>query len=333
MKGKNTEISANDIKMAPVAIVIAEGLQEFNIETDLTAAELFDMAAHTFSTALYQSVKAGVAFLAAQVAVNNSEVQPSREQLRQSESTFKSWIKSRGLTEQRVYESIRLAKGYLAIPSEQRKSYLALGKYKAIKLASIEPEAIAELAGKNPDVLDEMALLSREELVKKINNLHANLEIEQSKNKRMVEANTIKRLTSFTPRTEEIRAECLALQLESDLPINSLQKLFYEANENDPDSPEWRLQIEQIWITAHAVAARALDMLQTIKETVRAGDMPERVQGEHILTPEEAERWLLDAPMIANRHEAEKALRKDKRADQKPKGPGRPKGSGKKAEA
>jgi hypothetical protein len=257
--------------------------------------------------------------MAAQEALKFTESDTSDSQ------TFKAWIKSRSLSKQRVYEAIGLAKGYLAIPEAQRRSYLALGKYKAIKLASIEPEALAELAEKDPDALGEMALMSREELVKKIANLKASLETEQSKHKRAVEANESKRLTDFQPRTEEIRAECMALQLEAELPINGLQMLFMEVAEEDRSLPEWKLQMEQVWVTAHVVAARAADMIHSMKSSVRASDMPERAMGPHILTKKEAERWLLSYSTIANRYEAEKALRQAKRDEEKPRGPGRPK--------
>jgi len=307
------------VECMPVGI--AEGLREFGIETDLTAEELFELAIQSYSHSLFLAVKAGVAFMAAQEALKITESDTSDSQ------TFKAWIKSRSLSKQRVYEAIGLAKGFLAIPAAQRKNYLSLGKYKAIKLASIEPEALAELAEKDPDALDEMALMSREELVKKIANLKASLETEQSKHKRAVEANESRRLTDFQPRTEEIRAECMALQLEAELPINGLQMLFMEVVEEDRSQPEWKLQMEQIWVTAHVVAARAADMIHSMKSSVRAGDMPERAMGPHILTKEEAERWLMSYSTIENRYEAEKALRQTKRDEEKPRGRGRPKGS------
>ena len=119
----------------------------------------------------------------------------------------------------------------------------------------------------------------------------------------------------------------MALQLGAELNLNSLQKLFEEVRAEDPSLPEWKLQIEQIWVTAHVVAARALDMVERMKDGVRDGEMPERVMGQHILTPAEAQRWMLDYPMIENRHAADAAARQEKRDAAKPKGPGRPKGS------
>ncbi len=306
---------------------IAAGLQDFGIETDLTAEELFEVATQAFSTSLFMAVKGGMAFMAAQEGLR----------LRLSESgdgeTFKDWIKKNKLTEQRVYEVIKIAKGYLAIPAAQRKSYLSLGKYKALKLASIEPEALAELAEENPQAIGEMALMSRSDMSKRMANLEAQLELEQGKNKRLTENQTKKRLTEFEPRTEEIRHECMALQLEAELPINGLQKLFEEVlNERDFNgTPESSLRVEQVWITANIVASAALDMLTKLGDMAASSsngsDLPQRALGTHILTPEEAQNWLLSRPMIENRHEATKAQRKEAAEAAKPKGRGRPAGS------
>ncbi len=181
-----------------------------------------------------------------------------------------------------------------------------------------------ELEIKTVELAEDVKVLQRRE-----KNYEAEIERAQSQVKRLLESK--KRTTEFLPRTEEIREECMALQLEAELPINTLQKLFEEVRSEDAALPEWRLQIEQVWIAAHVVAARALDMVERMKNDVREGDMPERIQGQHILSPAEAERWMLDYPMIENRHAAEKAARQEKRDAAKPKGPGRPAGSKNKA--
>jgi hypothetical protein len=307
-------------------VALCEGLQDFGIETDLTAEELFDVATQAFSTSLFMAVKSGVAYMAAQEALRNGECDTVA--LDNAEGTFAEWIRKNKLTKERVYEVVRLAKGYLAIPAEQRRSYLTLGKYKALKLASIEPEALAELAEKSPDAIGELALMSRSDMAKQVANLRAQLETEQTRNKRLIESATKKRITEFLPRTEDVRAECLALQTEAELPINALQMLFEEVN-SDMDlvnKSEWNLQVEQIWVTANIVAARALDMIARIDEASTLA-LPNRISGQHIMTLAETERWLLDAPMLINKHEAVKAMRQTKRDETQPKGRGRPAGS------
>lgn len=301
---------------------IAKGLQEFGIETDLTAEELFDVATQAFSTSLFQAVKAGVAYMAAQQALKITDC--NTVVVAGSKKTFISWIEAKKLTEARVYEVIRIAKGYLAIPVAQRKSYLALGKYKAIKLASIEPEALAELADKNPEALDEMALMSRSELAKRIANLSAQLEMEQAKTKRLTEVSRSTRLNiQLEGRTEDVRAECMALQLGAELHLNSLRKLF---EETDAQAPEGTLQVEHLWVVANTLAARTADLLEFMAARVPEG-MPERPMSRHLLSPEEAQRWLFDYPLIENRFAAEAAVRESRRDMARPRGPGRPVGS------
>ena len=176
---------------------------------------------------------------------------------------------------------------------------------------------------------EEVATLKRRE-----KNYEAELERSQLQIKRLSESK--KRLTDFEPRTEEIRQECMALQLEAELPINSLQKLFEEVVAESNTTPESRLRIEQVWVAANIVAASALDTLAKICDfaasTPDGNDLPVRALGPHILTPQEAEHWLLSRPMIENRHAAEKALRQEKREANKPQGRGRPKGSKNKAD-
>lgn len=165
---------------------------------------------------------------------------------------------------------------------------------------------------------------------RRINNM--NVEIERLENQVERLSKGRERLTAFTERTEDIRQECLALQLGAELHLNGLKALFESVCSEDPSAPELSLQVEQIWITAHAAAARALDVVAVLHEITIFEDMPSRALSQHILTPEEAQRWLHDYPMIESRYEAEKAAREEKREAAKPKGRGRPKGSTNKAE-
>lgn len=169
-------------------------------------------------------------------------------------------------------------------------------------------------------------------LKKREKNYEAELERSQLQIKRLSE--TKKRLTEFEPRTEEIRQECMALQLEAELPMNSLQKLFDEVlNDNAlVPTPESQLRLEQVWVAAHIVASTALDMIANLYQGGLAEDMPKRALGTHILSREEAQNWLLSRPMIENRHEASKAQRKEAADAAKPRGRGRPSGSKNKAD-
>lgn len=218
------------------------------------------------------------------------------------------------------------------------------------KLPSDQREALAQIAvtGNKEDVLEaayeaiEQERNKRSELEVKAAELGEDLKLAERRAKNLdAECERkdmqIKRLSSskarcteFLERTEDIRSECLALQAEAELPLAALKKLFDEINDEDASLPEQRVQLEHVWMTAHVVFARALSMIEHLHDTVPC-PMPDRINGTHIMSPAEAQRWLLDYPMIENRHAAEAATRQEKREAAKPKGPGRPKGSGNKA--
>ncbi|VVG72118.1 hypothetical protein PAP18089_03111 [Pandoraea apista] len=188
----------------------------------------------------------------------------------------------------------------------------------AEELLEKERASKADLEAKAATLEEDVKSFKRRE-----KNYEAELERVHSQVKRLSEGK--KRTTELLLRTEEIRSECMALQLEAELPINSLRKLFEEVSSESADAPENRLQMEHIWIAANVVAARALDIVALIKATEE--DLPERLQGTHILSPEETARWLLDYQTIENRHAAEAIARQEKRDAAKPRGAGRPRGS------
>ncbi len=193
-------------------------------------------------------------------------------------------------------------------------------------------EAIEAERAKRSDLEVQNAELSEDLKLaeKRGKNLDAEIERQEMKIKKLSSAR--QRCTDFLERTEDIRAECMALQAEAELPLAAIEKLFMDLC-REPESPEWRQQVEQVWITAHVIASRAAYMIDEIRDAGLSYALPDHIGGPHILTPEEAQRWLLDYPMIANRHAAEAAQRKEARDAARPKGPGRPRGSANKASA
>ncbi|WP_416242765.1 hypothetical protein ACLSSQ_11690 [Azospira sp. APE16] len=321
---------------APSANLITVSSQ-FGVTTE-DLGELARIGADSINRAMFEITRAGLAFLRAQelLSLGNFGVGESSVSERSDTGGFSAWISEHGLARQRVYEAMRIAKFVTHLPQDQLEDVLALGKVKVMLLASLPQEVIDQAAESGSDLIEKADLMTVAELKEEIQtlrrrekNYEAEIERAQSMVKRLNEAK--KRTTEFLLRTEEIREECMALQLGAELNLNGLQKQFEEVNAEDPSLPEWRLQMEQIWVTAHVVAARALDLVERMKDSVRDGEMPERVMGQHILTPEEAQRWILDYPMIENRHAADAAARQEKRDAAKPKGPGRPKGSQNKA--
>lgn len=132
----------------------------------------------------------------------------------------------------------------------------------------------------------------------------------------------------FADRTGMVREEAMAYQLEGQLAVDSLAKLFDEViREPMQDDPEWRARFEIVWIQAKALYARARLLMEAMVQAGATDDIP---LGAHMLTADEAAVWLADAELIYREHEAQKQRRELAREASKPRGPGRPKGSGKK---
>lgn len=303
-------------------------LREFGFQT-LTPEEFIQVGIDDLNQASIRACRAGVAFWAAQEALKNGDCAGRSR-------TFIEWINETGLTERRVYECIRIAKFYSRLPEAKRAQMLSVGKKHALLLASLPQEVIDRAAESGNDLIekaDTMTVAELKEEIKLLNRRQKNMEAEAERAQYQIERLSAAkvRTTEFLLRTEEIREEAMALGYGIDLNLGSLRKLFMEIRSGDPSAPEWSLQMETVWVAAHIAAARALDLIETMKQHTREGEMPTRILGQHMLSPAEAERWVLDARLIENRHAAEAALRAAKREEAAPRGPGRPKGSKNKA--
>jgi len=221
--------------------------------------------------------------------------------------------------------------GHLADLSKRIKSVSGI-----LELVTADDDVLEDLS--HMDDIDAMTASELRALVrehasgesKQVANLKASLELEQSQVKNLQAAATKTRLTTFMARTEEVREECLALGKGVEVHLNGLRMQFEEIAADHVDA-EHRLRMEQVWVAAHLAAARAIDLVESMAAAWDRADMPARILSQHVLTPEEAARWLHDAPLIESRADAEKALREQKRAAEQPRKPGRPKGAANKA--
>ena len=303
-------------------------LREFGFQS-LTPEEFIRVGVEEFNQATVKACRAGVAFWAAQEAL---KAKSARADLAIRAPGMDELIADAGLPKQRVYEAIAMAKFYARLPDTMRSKALFLGKKNALLLASLPQEVIDQAAESGNDLVDKADMMTVRELKEEIRrleraakNMDAEIERKDSQVKRLSEAK--KRTTDFLLRTEELREECMALQLGAELPLNSLRRLF---DDTEISGSEGFLQAETIWIAVNAIASRALDLIQHIRDC-GPESLPDRPQAKHLLGPEEAARWLADYPLIENRFEGEKALRESRREAARPRGPGRPKGSGSKA--
>lgn len=335
MAKKNASSTALDTVVTSNLVEVAS---QFGINSE-DLGELARIGADSMSRAMFEITRAGLAFMRAQELLSLGDFGNSSVPERSGTEGFLVWINDHGFANQRVYEAMRIAKFVTQLSQDQRDDVLSLGKVKVMLLASLPQEVIDQAAESGNDLIEKADLMTVAQLKdevaslkKREKNYEAELERNHLQIKRLSE--TKKRITEFEPRTEEIRQECMALQLEAELPMNSLQKLFDEVlNDNAlVPTPESQLRLEQVWVAAHIVASTALDMIANLYQGGLAEDMPKRALGTHILSREEAQNWLLSRPMIENRHEASKAQRKEAAEAAKPRGRGRPSGSKNKAD-
>jgi len=243
---------------------------------------------------------------------------------------FLKMLKEHGVENQRAYELMKTAKFYTSLPEENRRKVFSIGKTKLQLLASADPEVIQDFLD---DPSGDVHTLSVRDLRQRLRDMESSRSLREKRLEAEIEyRDTLiakmkhrEKAYQFLPQTHHVREECLAYQAECELALNSIWALFEDAEKENINEPEWRLRTEQIWITAHVVAARAADMLDKVRRSVyMPDDMPTSITSKHILTDDEASGWLLEYPMIERKHETAKATREQKRIDSQPKGPGRP---------
>lgn len=221
---------------------------------------------------------------------------------------------------------------YRKLPNDQKSALIEAAKSgdkdQLLDLAeTLIEKHVQEKAALNEKVATLEADLTQ--AGKRANNMDAEIERLTLTNERLVNK---QRLTSFEPFTEDVRLECMHLQAGVELHLNSLQQLFYRAYENE-QTAEQSLRIEQVYISIVTAVARGIDLLESIHEHYGNPDqVPQRIQAQHVLTPPEAERWLLEFESLKNAHNAAEAARQIARDKDKPRGRGRPAGSTNKGE-
>ena len=286
----------------------------------MTASEFLDIGIDEMNRSFAHAVRAGAAFWATQETLRETADDPA---------TFKSWLHDRGLSEQRVYELISMAKFYARLPAGQREQVTKIGKSKALLLAGVPQQLMDEAVKSGRDVIgdaDMMTVVELKEEVKALKKREANYDAELERRDWLIGKLQKSRalVTDFTAATEDTRAECMFLQGTCEASINSLLRMYEAATSAHVDVPERELQIDQIWITLHALVARGLDVIARIRDE-DIQPLPDRVLGPHALTPAEAERWLIEWRTLEGRTQAEAAVRQQLRDDARPRGPGRPK--------
>ncbi len=244
---------------------------------------------------------------------------------------FERGIESMGLSSQRASELMTTARFVTSLPADRRAEILMLPKTKVLMLANADAEVLADLID-SPD--SDVPGLSVRELRARIKELEADagkrtkrLEAELEHRDAVIQKLKKKGVQrEFDPLTHMVRDEVLAYQGGIEINLQSLQSLFEEVKKDSPDAPEWDLRLQQIWFATHAAAARATALLEHVQATMPL-DMPEQATTPNMLTPDEVLRWTLEWETMVSQAKVVAAHRADLRAQEGPRGVGRPKGS------
>lgn len=320
-------VSAELVRRGALDNQLAECLAEFGIN-GLSSEELFQTGIEELNRSVWHSCRAGFAFWATQESIKSAASAQDGDEdervRRGALGTFIEWIDAAGMPKERVYEAIRIAKFFSRLPTSKRAQMLKLGKKPVLLLAKMPQEVIDQAAENGKDILDEAETMTYDQLrdllkTAERRNQQLNAEVEH----RDALINKFKQRDNrdyeFHWKTHTVREECLAYQAECEVALNSLQAVFNEQL-NDMEVAEKDLRIEQLWVTANVIAARAASVIEHIRLQALV-DLPDTITSKHMLTEDEAQRWLLDYPLIERKHEAAKA----KREDARPNRPGRPK--------
>ncbi|WP_180131936.1 hypothetical protein [Rhodoferax sp. BLA1] len=244
---------------------------------------------------------------------------------------FERGIEAMGLSRQRAAELMTTAKFVTSLPAAQRAELLMLPKTKVLALASADPEVLIDLLDM-PDAdlcnLSVRALRARikeleEEAGKRTKRLEAELEHRDAVIQKLKKKDVQR---DFDPLTHMVRDECLAYQAGVEINLQSLSALFDEVVADDPQAPEWTLRLEQIWFATHAAAARVTALLDKVRTTMPR-QMPQQAATPNMLTPDEVMHWTLEWETMVSQAKVSAATRADLRAQEGPRGVGRPKGA------
>ena len=221
----------------------------------------------------------------------------------------------------------RQLRQFRKLPADQRTALIEVAKTGdkddllelAEDLLDKERAAQAELAAQNADLTKRSNVLERE--LEKTGS-----EFRRYKDKMVRHVGK----AVFADRTGMVREEAMAYQLEAQIAIESIYKLFDEVmSEMDHADPEWKLRFEFISMQSRSIYARSLLMMDAMDA---AGAPTSVVFGNHFLSSDDARTWLADVELITNEQQAKKQQRELSREASKPKGPGRPTGSKNKAD-
>jgi hypothetical protein len=303
---------------------LAVAASHFGVNLDLDDAELLDYAVTQFNRAAWTLAGSGLAFAELKRRMPHGE--------------FLKALESRGISNQRAHEAMRVAELISKLPPQDAKRIASIPPSKAIELAKADPEVVEELL--EDGTLDGSHPLSVRELRDRIEDLEQkNLRMASSLAAAEAHTEIFRRQAEQRANTEKTppwygaaRAETIALTEQMALSLVELEKV---ANENifgapfrsDNEKTIARMAAGTVYHLLGGITAQAQQLLKRLVE-----DFGKEITGERevrvcLLSGDELQRLIATRLELVRNMEADKEVRRQLRAAEQPRGRGRPKGS------
>jgi hypothetical protein len=299
-----------------------------SLDGDVTV--LVGAAATKTNQALMLVIESGLLLMAAHSNFALSERSDNGWKIKNE--AFTAAIGEFGLSKQRAYEAMSMAKYAANLPQAQRAEVMALPKTKVALLAQADPEVIADLF---EDEGADITALSVRELKNQIRELTAAKTKSAVERQKTEQENVLlqKRLTAATAaradvtdivpaHVSDIRLECAALYKKAELSIDGLARLTAEVHLLDG---EWALSVARSNFAALQGLIGAARGAAAELHRAYGADLDGDNSTLERLTQKELFKCATEYKYLIAGHEQEAALRAHERGVAKPKGKGRPK--------
>jgi hypothetical protein len=320
---KTTALATQAAAQFEVMTPLEECLVDFGLQ-HATTDELLDAGLVALNKSMYHACQAGVVFWRVREQLN-TDCDKSQS------GNLKDWIVKNGISERRVYECIKLAKFYARLPAPERAKLHKLSLRKAILLSAASQDVIDKAAEGGQDLLDEAELMSYHDLRKVVEGLRGEnasaehrIEVLEKQLSRPDPATV--RGSDYNAQTLMVRDECMAYLTSLTLSLDGIRRVFDKVCQT-PQAPEFNLQIEQLWLTACMMHAKASTVVSSLAEESPLPSLPEVVRPVHTLTAEESAHWLSEEKMLRAQwsgQEAGRAINRAATLADEPRGRGRP---------
>ena len=301
----------------------AELAQYMGVDVTAQLDELLDVGLASLNSAMFHTARAGVAFALARERFKLDVTEQERDDHGQfhrcadvrttvefSSSTvsadvrtngFDAWMAANGVAKERVYEAIRIAEFIAALPDANRAKALQMGKSKALLLARLEPEAIAEVVETGEfDELSELSVREMRDYIRKLQRHVADDDHQIAVQRLQIESiDNYNRSLTNEPNTQLADATIRARKICAAMTANIQESIIHlvtvrEAAIHQPQpNNENDIQLQALRLAIYAAKASVDELAASLGDHLP----PELVD---LYNHKEAQSWQIDYKMVQN---------------------------------